>query len=86
MHRLFLICAGIALCGGMSVSALAQSKITIGQLLKDNWKIAGYTAPGDNRSSFILFQHPDHHYLVNCRIGYDVTREPRSFVNCYELR
>lgn len=73
---------GWVMCGGVA----AQEKISIEGLLKDGWEIAGYTAPGDNRSSFVLFRHPKKFHLVNCRIGYDVTRAPRSYVNCYILR
>jgi hypothetical protein len=67
-------------------SSQAEDKISISQLLKDGWQIAGYTATHDNRSSFILFRHEKRTYLVNCRVGYDVTRKPRSYTNCYELR
>ena len=69
-----------------TLSARAQENLSIEGLLKGGWQIAGYTAPGDNRSSFILFRHPDHMYLVNCRVGYDVNRKPRSYSNCYALR
>ena len=31
-------------------------------------------------------KHPTETYLVQCLSGYDVTRTPREFVNCYELR
>ncbi len=69
----------------LTSSAAGETKITIKQLLKDGWQIAGYTAPGDNRSSLILFRHPKQFYLVTCRVGYDVTRKPRSYSNCYRL-
>jgi hypothetical protein len=55
-------------------------------LLRTGWQIAGYTSTFDNRSAFILFRHPDETFLVQCRAGYDVTREPRTYSNCYELR
>lgn len=90
-HRLrywFSCAAAILLGWGAAISTMAQAQenISIATLLKDGWQIVGYTAPGDNRSSFILFRHPDRMYLVNCRVGYDVNREPRSYSNCYELR
>src|SRR5262249_13328727 len=34
----------------------------------------------------ILFRHPGVNALVQCGILYDVTRAPRTVVNCYELR
>ena len=78
------LASAVIACGAATVQA--QENISIESLLKGGWQIAGYTAPGDNRSSFILFRHPDHAYLVNCRVGYDVNRKPRSYSNCYALR
>jgi len=84
-----------ALRGSGVVCALALSSalafaedepITIEQLLRGGWQIAGYTGAFDERSAFILFKHPSESYLVQCRAGYDVTREPREFSNCYKLR
>jgi len=91
-HRLRL--RGAAAVGAMTlasvlaVTSAAQEdeKITIEGLLKGGWQIAGYTSPLDERSAFILFKHPSESYLVQCRAGYDVTRTPREFSNCYELR
>jgi hypothetical protein len=40
----------------------------------------------DNWSTFILFRHPDQTYLVQCRTGYDATREPHIHPHCYKLR
>jgi hypothetical protein len=37
----------------------------------------------NNRTSLILFRHPGVNALV---VLYDVTRVPRTVVNCYELR
>ena len=59
---------------------------TIEGLLKGGWQIAGYTGAMDNWSTFILFRHPDQPYLVQCRSGYDVTRQQRTQSHCYELR
>jgi hypothetical protein len=67
-------------------SGAAQDELRISDLLGAGWQIAGYTSTVDNRSTFILFRHPDKPYLVQCRAGYDVTRTPREHSNCYELR
>jgi hypothetical protein len=66
-------------------AAVEDEKVTIEGLLKGGWQIAGYTSTLDERSAFILFKHPSETYLVQCRAGYDVTRTPRVFSNCYEL-
>ncbi len=58
----------------------------IADLLKSGWQIAGYSQAFDNRSTFILFRHPEQTYLVQCRVGYDVTRNPSVYSICYELR
>ncbi len=84
-----------ALLGAVAAGALAavgpaaagdEQKITIEGLLKGGWQIAGYTSTVDDRSTFVLFRHPNETYLVQCRSGYDVTRSPRVYSNCYELR
>jgi hypothetical protein len=59
---------------------------TIEALLKGGWQIAGYTGAVDNWSTFILFRHADEPYLVQCRAGYDATREPHIKPHCYKLR
>jgi len=59
---------------------------TIEALLKSGWQIAGYTGAVDNWSTFVLFRHPDQPYLVQCRAGYDATREPHIKPHCYKLR
>ena len=66
--------------------AAEDEDITIEALVRGGWTIAGYTGANDERSAFILLRHPDKSYLVQCRAGYDVTRTPREFSNCYELR
>jgi len=68
-----------------SVSA-AEPPPTIEKLLADGWEIAGYASGYDNRTSLILFRHPGQNALVQCGVLYDVTRNPRTIVNCYELR
>jgi len=59
---------------------------TIEHLLKSGWQIAGYASNADTRSTFILFKHPSETYLIQCLAGYDVTRTPRIFENCYPLK
>lgn len=59
---------------------------SIEQLLKSGWEVAGYASNADNRSTFILFKNSAQPYLVQCLAGYDVTRAPRVFENCYKLR
>jgi hypothetical protein len=54
--------------------------------LKTGWQIAGYSQAFDNRSTFILFRQPDEIYLVQCRVGYDVTRTPSTYSICYKLQ
>jgi hypothetical protein len=66
--------------------AAAETPLTIEQLLAQGWEIAGYASGYDNRTSLILFRHPGENKLVQCGILYDVTRTPRTVVNCYELR
>lgn len=59
---------------------------SIEDLLKSGWEVAGYASNSDNRSTFILFKKPSATYLVQCLTGYDVTRMPRVFQNCYRLK
>jgi hypothetical protein len=66
--------------------AVAEPPMTIERLLAEGWEIAGYTSGYDNRSLLILFRHKDKTYLVQCSTLYHVTRNPRTTVNCYELR
>jgi hypothetical protein len=66
--------------------AAAETPLTIDQLLAQGWEIAGYASGYDNRTSLILFRHPGVNSLVQCGILFDVTRTPRTVVNCYELR
>ena len=81
---------GTVIVGTLALSSAlvfaADEPITIEDLLKGGWQVAGYTGAFDERSAFILFKHPSESYLVQCRAGYDVTREPREFSNCYKLR
>lgn len=80
-----------AMCALMLVAAPAcsepaENRLAVGDLLKGGWQIAGFTNTLDNRSALILFRHPSESYLVQCRTGYDVTRSPPVYTNCYEIR
>ena len=90
MPRLFRAALTLALTLAPSGAAVcaepAEENVTIEALLKSGWQIAGFTSSVDNRSAFILFRHPSELYLVQCRTGYDVTRETRVYANCYKLR
>jgi hypothetical protein len=79
------------LCFAMMLAALSfaaaeQAPLTIDQLLAQGWEIAGYASGYDNRTSLILFRHPGMNALVQCGVLYDVTRNPRTIINCYELK
>ena len=80
------VALGIVMTFAASVVAAAEAPLTIGQLLAQGWEIAGYASGYDNRTSLILFRHKDMNTLVQCGVLYDVTRNPRTIVNCYELR
>lgn len=82
-----ILLTGIAtLIFSATVLAAVDAGPAIGDLLKSGWQIAGYSQAFDNRSTFILFRHPEQTYLVQCRVGYDVTRTPNVYSICYELR
>lgn len=86
--------ASLALTLAMANQAQAGSpqptpndeNIAIEDLLKSGWEVAGFTGTFDNRSAMILFRHPTETSLVQCLAGYDVTRTPRTYRNCYRLR
>ena len=81
--------AALAALLAATCSASAQTtddEPTIEGLLKSGWQIAGYTGAVDNWSTFVLFRHPDQTYLVQCRTGYDATRQPHIKPHCYKLR
>lgn len=81
------VVAGVAALGlAPSLAWATNDSPSIEVLLKSGWQIAGYSQAFDNRSTFILFRHPDQTYLVQCRVGYDVTRTPSVYSICYELR
>ena len=77
--RLPAVALAVGILAG-TVPCLAQTsdsddRPTIESLLKNGWQVAGYTSAVDGYSAFILFRHPDQKHLVQCRAGYDVTRE-----------
>jgi hypothetical protein len=69
-----------------SSMAAAETPLTIEHLLAQGWEIASYVSGHDNRTALILFRHSGVNALVQCSATYDVTRNPRTVVNCYELR
>ena len=82
-----MVFAGIAIAVSPATALAAPTQgPAITDLLKTGWQIAGYSQAFDNRSTFILFRHPEQTYLVQCRVGYDVTRSPSVYAICYELR
>jgi hypothetical protein len=80
--------SGLYLATMLAASSLAaaETPLTIDKLLAQGWEIAGYASGYDNRTSLILFRHSGVNVLVQCGILYDVTRNPRTVINCYELR
>ena len=81
-----LVLAAIIGPPASSLAAAAETPLTIEQLLAQGWEIAGYASGYDNRTSLMLFRHPGVNALVQCGILFDVTRVPRTVVNCYERR
>ena len=77
--------AGLLFALPVHAPAAAEDALSISTMLKEGWQIAGYTQAFDNRSTFILFRHPEQTYLVQCRAGYDVTRKPPTYSICYRL-
>ena len=75
----------VAMLASSSLAA-AEAPLTIGQLLAQGWEIAGYASGYDNRTSLMLFRHQGMNALVQCGVLYDVTRNPRTIINCYELK
>jgi len=76
----------LAVLAGSLSGVAAETPLTIGQLIAQGWEIAGFASGYDNRTSLILFRHAGVNALVQCGVLYDVTRSPRTIVNCYELR
>ncbi len=82
---LSLTTASVAFAGAPKADP-KEEVIAIEELLKGGWQVAGFTSTFDNRSAMILFRHPTETTLVQCLTGYDVTRTPRTYTNCYRLR
>jgi hypothetical protein len=80
------ISLGFAMIILASRIAAAEPALSIERLLSEGWEIAGYASGYDNRTSLILFRHAGTSALVQCGVLYDVTRSPRTIINCYELR
>jgi hypothetical protein len=80
-----LVAVPVVACSAMAQPAESEV-VSVESLLKEGWQIAGYSGTADGWSAFILFRHPSEPYLVQCRAGYDVTREKRVQTNCYRLR
>jgi hypothetical protein len=80
------IISNVTLALSATISSEAEDNPSIEELLKTGWRVAGYSQAFDNRSTFILFSNPDQPYLVQCRVGYDVTRNPSTYSLCYKLR
>ncbi len=88
-RRAVALSAILAQMSGVPAQAEAATDEPAGsieQLLKSGWEVAGYASNADNRSTFILLKNSAQPYLVQCLAGYDVTRTPRVFQNCYKLR
>ncbi len=86
----FLLFTVIVLASPAAVSIPASARtvdqnLTIKELLKSGWQVAGFASTGNNRNAMVLFKHPTETYLVQCLTGYDATRTPREFVTCYNL-
>ncbi len=86
--------AGVAILLLIAAADLARAQqddatkgsVTIEDLLKSGWDVAGFASNVDNRSTFILFKKAGEDHLVQCLAGYDVTRNPRTFNYCYALK
>jgi len=76
--------AALTLAAGLTAGT-AQAAPTIEGLLKDGWEIVGLAGNYAVRTSLLLFRKKDVTYLVQCSTLYDVTRDKRVVVNCYEL-
>lgn len=82
----FLCVAAAFAAVAPALAQAAEESPSIEGLLKSGWQIAGFTSTFDNRSALILFRHPSETTLVQCLSGYDVTRTPRTYSNCYRLK
>ena len=78
-------CVAIFVTAQAAWAQPADETISIEGLLKAGWQVAGFTSAVDNWATFTLLRHPNETYLVQCRAGYDVTREPHVQPHCYKL-
>ena len=89
-HGVILTFTHTTLCGvnAFGIAEIAKGLFSCAEQSRvvRSWEIVGYASGYDNRTSLILFRHPGVNALVQCGILYDVTRAPRTVVNCYELR
>jgi len=79
------LATGLLFTLAVHTAAAAEDEPSISALLKQGLQIAGFSQALDNRSTFILFRHPDQAYLVQCRAGYDANRNPPTYSFCYRL-
>lgn len=84
--RSLAVAIALALSPTIAAGGTADDHITVETLIKGGWQVIGYAGTFENRSSVILFRHPTETYLVQCGTLHDVTRTPRTVLNCYELR
>ena len=86
VRRMSVVWLALALLAGRGEPALAQTNnLTVEKLLQGGWEVAGYVRAWENRT-LILFKHKEHAFLVQCSVLIDVTRTPRVFTVCYEVR
>ena len=64
--------------------AVAEVPLTIDQLLAQGWERSPATRAATTIA--VLFRHAGMNALVQCGVAYDVTRYPRTIVNCFELK
>ena len=84
--RVVIACFATAVTAQAVRAQPVDEPISIEALLKAGWQVAGFTGAVDNWAALTLLRHPTETYLVQCRAGYDVTREPHVKAHCYELR
>lgn len=84
--RLHVLIAIAAILAGATPATAQPSgeQLTVEDLLKAGWEIAGYASNFEGRS-LILFKHKDKAYLAQCSVLYDATRANRVVTNCYEV-
>jgi len=81
-----IACFATAMTAQVVWAQPADESISIETLLKAGWQVAGFMGAVDNWATFTLFRHPTETYLVQCRAGYDVTRQPHVQPHYYKLQ